>query len=497
MKRQRKTAFACGVLAAALLLTSCSGNPSGPVSDQTVKPATLPSSGNVDWNSYSSSWTGTGKTHSDFYSGIYYDVIYSACAEYQDSETYTDEMGVEHSITSFKLTKLKNKELQARINEDITENIKTLSGHTDFFEKNMPENPAEADCHAISSVFCNFSAFGNLLNISVHRLDSVYYSEKQDDGTLAMREAYDGDFIYTTYDLMTGEKLLLSDLFVNGVDLGALLNPLAAEKLSSESFSMYATADSEGLMRPFRGLPENYPHFILTYQYLEIYFPSGNPYIEGSKGILIPVELISPYLSQPSAELSGFYDDDVVIERYIRPSGIIDTTYPPETLNLFGVKTLNTDVYTLKCPSDPQKVEKVNEALKKEYEYLGSLENPGLMPFSPDNSYSYSFLNAYASFLSLEVFASSFNNGDFETISFCRCYDLETGRAVPLSDVTGDKDQLTAVLAEYGIKIDDYSSFYNYTVNSPSEITVYDSNGFASKSVKIYSELVDTSIFEK
>ena len=66
-----------------------------------------------------------------------------------------------------------------------------------------------------------------------------------------------------------------------------------------------------------------------------------------------------------------------------------------------------------------------------------------------------------------------------------------------MSDVTGDKDQLTAVLAEYGIKIDDYSSFYNYTVNSPSEITVYDSNGFASKSVKIYSELVDTSIFEK
>lgn len=491
MKRKKIVLFT--IFAMLSILTACSFSLK---EDSSYVPQTaqLPSGDNIDWNDLPESWTGNGEKATNYYSGNYYEAIadqYPYTEEYSQS---VDENGIECYISKGYIDGLKNLALQNEINNQLQVAYDDLAADTSFFDEKLTDEIKKGDSFSASySISPSFTITGNVLSLSVMRYNTIY-SYDNDTGPIFFGNSE--IMKQFNYDMETGKELALSDIFVKGTDLNALLNPMISEELSKTSDGAdWEYAPSEGIMRPFRGLPKNYPYFTLGEDSLIIYFTDGNPYITSSSVVRFPIEAISNFLAQPVSKSSDSLGGETTFRMCYRTTNLLQTDYSLKNINAFGREDFSLQPYILKNNYDDPIISKINTSLMDEYHEITNSDYPASLPDSSDENiyrYAYSYLETNKPFVHLGVTVAI---GDISEMIH-RYFDAETGEPISLDELIINEEETKQYLSENGINIGDFSTFYNFYTYLPGEIYVGESNGPCVNFVPLSADIFNLERFE-
>jgi len=446
-----------------------------------VSPSLLPV-GSVDWNDIPDIWVGTGGTEQTVWLRTpVYSGVSSLSADYK-WDNYVQN-GRSYNITTDALAGLRDNGLLAQFNTwfgSQTDRLKTME---DPLEKYL--TPAVLDCDILdinTSISPSHTIAGNLLSLSVVRYDMLHAYDEDAQMLLESRSITNG--AYAVFDLSTGRQLTISDLFVDGTDLDALLNPMIAAGLAAtEGETDWATFRSYGgLIRPFRGLPRDYPHFSVSIDFLTIYFPGDNPYLTESYSLALPLDRLQPYLAQPIAFSTAFIEDTVETFTEFRHTPSVEITAEnQELLYLFGDPDMGVRPYRLLDTLGLPGTDAINAQLNEIFTAFNSAPLPDFIADSQNipESYAYasSVLMPNRAFVQLQISAYVGTPGqstDYRT--FARMFDPHTGEAVPLSAILNDGECALDELACQGLVIEDTDAHYGWYCYGPHEIYVCGSN---------------------
>lgn len=189
----------------------------------------------------------------------------------------------------------------------------------------------------------NCSAFAKNGYLSV-RVYLPYYDKKQMEyGFYDCRSAI--------FDLYTGEKLELSDLFFSGEEFVDDLNAEISRKFTAPMFNSEYYMDGPAtknypVKRTFAGLTKESLNFSDS-----IYFPHKNPFIDASAEVPLS-RLYSCVLNYPR-DMAGIFDDTVEVYEYAENHTTFLPGYPTDSVL---VRELIRDCFFL----SPEQIEKVN-----------------------------------------------------------------------------------------------------------------------------------------
>ncbi|MCL2165387.1 MAG: substrate-binding domain-containing protein, partial [Oscillospiraceae bacterium] len=137
-----------------------------------------------------------------------------------------------------------------------------------------------------------------------------------------------GGTVYKGWDAIgelvtAGVRKPLSDVFYDGFNYIEYLNRKIIERIKSDDG--YSSRDYYALMRPFLGIPNNYPNYGL-YQdgYLTIMFPEGNPFFSGDYTFYIEIDSdISPYGNEHDEHYVDYSVDYITAGQFMQDIGIV------------------------------------------------------------------------------------------------------------------------------------------------------------------------------
>lgn len=467
----KKNFFSVIAIALSTLLFSACGQQAQELYTPTAAP--LPSSGDIDWNVVPEVWTGTGGTKAseslkwDIYEGLDYDAV--PIYDTSGSNYMTDDgISVYNYICHF--TGLPDEAMQNKLNGDIQKAMDNYLSKRDFFEKYTPKDKDKyGEIDLTKSVYSDVAFSGNVLSVNLIFDDSIWAVENAEQDLFYSKSAT--SYASFCYDLLTGKQLALSDLFIEGADLDELLGGLIAENLSGRF----------ELSRPFRGLPENYPHFMLMGEYLTFYFPTPNPYSEYLIAE-VPIYKIADYMAQPTATFSDIFGDENT--QYFYRSATEDTMRirldkDRQKVTPFGIEEYDFQPQFVASKEHPEAAEKINADLEKIYDSLGSLPFPQAWQEVIDggfNNYKYSYcdLQLYRPFVMFSFNAAfgTYVDGDTgQYVRLCRCYDSYTGDVIPLENLIADKEGFEAYCKAQGIELEE--GFSNFGTYMPNKVYMY------------------------
>jgi len=449
--------------------------------NETISPSLLPA-GSVDWNDIPDSWVGTGGPEQTVWlSAPVYSGISTLSTDY-NWDNYV-ENGRSYNITTDVLAGLRDSGLQEQFNTwfgSQTDRLKTME---DPLEKYL--TPEVLDCDILdinTSISPSHTMAGNLISLSVVRYDMLHAYDTDAQMLLESRGITNG--AYAVFDLSTGRQLTISDLFVDGTDLDALLNPMIAAALAAtEGETDWATFRSYGgLIRPFRGMPRDYPYFSVSNDFLTIYFPGDNPYLAESYSLTLPLDRLQPYLAQPIAFSTAFIEDTVETFTEFRHTPSVEITAEnQELLHLFGNPDMGVRSYRLLDTLGLPGTDAINTQLNEIFGTFGSAPLPDFIADSQNipESYAYasSVLMPNRAFVQMQISAyvgTPGQSADYRT--FARMFDPYTGEAVPLSAILNDEECALGELAYQGLIIEDADTHYGWYCYGPNEIYVCGSN---------------------
>lgn len=447
------------VLISAMLFSSCA-EAKQPL--YAPSPSPLPVSGDINWNDISDEWRGTGGSEaSDIASWGVYEALNYERLPYEMTYYDWEEKGIFKTRSVAHFSGLENKRLQNEINTKVSEITDSFFKDESFFKGVDIHNP-DGELYLSQSAYTDVCMTGNILSVNISMYQYIF------DGN---NEKYKNDYYAMNYDILTGKQLRLSDLFTDGCDVGALLNPIISAKLSS----------SNQLKRPFRGLPKDYPNFSLQGDGLVLFMPSSNPY-GAADTIIIPFQDLLHCLAQPTAEITETIKDANIYMIYRSGDSwkrVTDKDMP--YIDVFGDENYRIDTDYVKSAKNPEAADKINADLKDIYSVIASLPMPekweNAIKDGSENAfgYAYSDLTVNQSFIMFHFmacmdFAESYSAN--EIMRFSRCYDAETGEIIKLKDLIKDEKGFDAYLRDNGIEIsDDFSNFGTYR---PDEIYFYE-----------------------
>lgn len=220
--------------------------------------------------------------------------LYDDSIDYEDCFTKSpdNEFIVLPSITSdpgepfLYVWGLKIAGLDDRINSFLKESRNALIYDSDFWG-------TDGKCLGVN-IRENAYIWGNLASIELN-------SYNNDD-----RLRKKGKTISAVFDLKTGKRLTLSDLFYDSVNYIDIIN----SKIVSDLNVTFEGDPLSELMqkRSFPGIPMNYPYFYVNYGYLYMDFPHGNPFFSYKESLDIRLDKdISPYGKESESRFETHY----------------------------------------------------------------------------------------------------------------------------------------------------------------------------------------------
>ena len=248
------------------------------------------------------------------------------CAEIKNSKpddyyytVHPDEMaGIESSLnmdkSDYRIEKLKDKELQNKINTFINESINKLQTRTaeletyikllnDYYNKSAA---IQSDIYINNGIVTNIYCINGYLSVGCY----LQYCEGFQSGNYF---AYDG--YSKIYDLYTGKELSLSDLFYKDANFVDEINKQIEKRIPYEvelSIRKYETK------RNFSSLPKD--GFTIGFDFghnngnLVIVFPKDNPYFVDGASFEIDTYLDNMSCIYKARDMSGIWEDDVNVD---------------------------------------------------------------------------------------------------------------------------------------------------------------------------------------
>ncbi len=213
--------------------------------------------------------------------------------------SYESETG---SRYYFSISGMKNKEIENKINEEIKQNTELymneasnalkekLAKKNETFRHNSMSSNASVNYNCNNVLFVSYFAHASCLD------DNGYYVDESNG------------YRYSVYDLNTGRKLELKDLFREGVDYKKIINEYVAMYIIKNNLD---DPDSYYLSRPFQGIRDDQT-FYLDISGLNIIMDEKNDEFINSgypTYIYIPIREIEGEL----AIFDRFYDENVNI----------------------------------------------------------------------------------------------------------------------------------------------------------------------------------------
>lgn len=213
--------------------------------------------------------------------------------------SYDSETG---SRYYFSITGMKNKEIENKINEEIKQDTELYINEVsnDLIEKLEKKDETFRHNSMSSSVSVNYNC-NNVLFVSYFA-----YASCLDENGYYMDES--NGYWYSGYDLNTGAKLELKDLFRNGVDYKKIINKYVSMYIIKNNMD---DPDSYYLSRPFQGIREEQTFYFDT-SGLYIMMDEKNDefiYLGYPTFIYIPIREIEGEL----AVFDRFYDENINI----------------------------------------------------------------------------------------------------------------------------------------------------------------------------------------
>jgi len=483
------------------MLSSCSS--AGQVNDSIPEASPLSAMGGIDWGDCPKSMvstSGLGRT-TYFDDGIYTAVYDNFPYEYTYNNEVTQQ-GIELYTTRINFTGLQNTQLQKMLNQVSDEATEVFLNDNSFFDENLKEEYFEMDNTYFSrSIDPTVTFCGNIVNFNIYCYESIFCYDEGGDDYVDMNRI---SAMISCYDMESGKKLALEDLFVNGTDVSALLNPLIAKNLGSD--------ENNVLIRPFRGLPANYPYFSLYDDFLSIYLPEENPYTTGNFYVNIPINEVEAYLARPTADIKACVPQSCVLRPAFRgDKAFVATADKAEEMYAFGKAEMAfMPHYVRSTAGNDTTADMINRDLKNVYSHLALMEYPDEWQEYDDMGLScyksvYNDIIIYRPFLWLHIECSiSDDEGLYPTkfVAVHRCYNTKTGQPIPLSELIRDEEGLKEYLKWQNVEIDDLSTFYNfYLAYSPDAIYLLpsDEHGVHTgeyDSVSIPEEYINTEYFK-
>lgn len=490
------------ILASLMLLSSC-GEKQSPEQQDAVnqppitqdskepetyipKPQPLPSLGETDWNDIPEVWEGTGGPDASEWLNSR---VYSTISTLHSEDFYENQQDGPYSVnvTVPSISGLLNKELERKINEWMAASTEALRSQESYLERYVTEEVLACPSASIyTNISPNHFISGNLISVSVMRTDMIFAYDDEAEKLIENRLVTTS--LYRTYDMASGSEISLSDLFVDGTDLHAILDPIIAEELASSegeidwgSFQTYG-----GLKRPYRGLPKDYSNFALSESHLMIFFPPDNPYLSENYTVYIPLDLLKEYLAQPMSSCLPYVEEDLESYTSFRdfPS-MVNTAENNDMLYLFGDEQLAVRPYRLISEIEYPHADKINAYIGDIFTALHDAPLPEWLSDAKQDPESYCYADSAIisdrAFIQFHASVYAGWTGVSPTYNvIARMFDTETGEPVPLSDVLNDVEGAMNELRTIGLEIDDPSTHYGWYCFGPDgEIYVCAENGLS------------------
>ena len=299
---------------------------------------------------------------------------------------------------------------------------------------NKPDRVTSAEAYA--SCYC--TVVSNYITVNVNT--SYYFTTYRydDDGRTVYDDpdeplsAYTDE--YSVFDLRTGERLSISDLFYSDSNYADIINAFIAKDLD-ESF--------DDLKRPFKGIPKDYNGFSLSSSgYLDIIFPEVNPYTDYSYTVEIPFWALRNDICLEPAEKTLFSDEALTVPDDFGDTLLIYDMYFNNSDYVFDTALSDNGESTVSIRStdpDAPDLAPVNELLKKcNDDVLASdvWQKAKADEFSEIN-YDCSVIVNIVNISISAYYSDMDTSGEWDYYDYVRqaCFDLNTGKELFLSDV--------------------------------------------------------------
>ncbi|MBQ7624340.1 MAG: hypothetical protein IJS65_03575 [Clostridia bacterium] len=279
---------------------------------------------------------------------------------------------------------------------------------------------------------------------------------------------------YFVFDLRTGERLMLADLFYSDADYAERLNTIIAKDLDEEY---------DGIKRPFEGIPENYENFRLSSGGgLDITFPDENPYTEYSYTVSIPLWKIRDIIAlKPTDEALFSEEAKTSPDQYGDTLKLYDV-YLDNSDYIFDIETLENGDTTIKLRStdpDAPDLTEINETLKKiNDDVLASdawqkAKKDEYNEVNYDCSVTVNLVN-----INISVYYGTYDdegNWQYDDYGSRACYDLNTGKQLFLSDViTSEAEAVSYINGDLAADSEDtFAPPANFSAGLPVNVGTY------------------------
>lgn len=232
---------------------------------------------------------------------------------------YLDEMlGVESTYkmdkSDYRVAKLKDKELQNKINTFIEESINKLQAKTTEFETyikllndyNNKTAFIKSNVYLSDGIVTNIYCINGYLSVGCY----LQYCEGFQSGNYFTYDGYS-----KIYDLYTGEELSLSDLFYKNTNFVDEINKQIEKRIPYEAELSVRKFETK---RDFCSLPKD--GFTIGFMFgnnngnLVIVFPKDNPYFVDGASFKIDTYLDNLSCIYKARDMSDIWEDDVKID---------------------------------------------------------------------------------------------------------------------------------------------------------------------------------------
>lgn len=355
----------------------------------------------------------------------------------------TDENKVETTHSYHIISGLKDKTVQSKINKDLEEIGSKLLTE---FEAELMEEKKDSDLKIIKKSTYTYITY-NFNNVVF--IESTANIEANIKGVIF----YPGfkNIVYG-YDLNTGNKIGLADIFKPGIDYKTKINNFICQYIIENN---YDDLEAERMNKPFQGIREDQSYSFDVYGLRIILDEKNNEFVNngGPEYITIPLK----YFDDDLYIFDKYFDKNINIfekEKLVKKLYPNQLEYKANDILKKGNEKYFIDITYGQFINVPNKEieKKLNELVMVDIDIEGFKKKANAVTEANRTSHLGFYVNVFLNaggYLSMAVAESTYINNDREVKTVPFNYDFNLNKEITLSDIFIDKVDIDNVIKSY------------------------------------------------